>query len=266
MGKKLTIDDLYDPDRKIDFDGAPQPDAIWLDDDHFIQRFTNPKTQSTEWLKVHAGSGNSAPFYDPLRMESSLKQLPGLSGDDAKRLARLPNYVMNPAKTAVVLNHGNNLFYYHFDSGRALRLTAAAASEVGEEFSPDGRLVSFIRDYNLYIVDVETLREWALTGDGNVRTLNGRLDWVYQEEIYGRGNFKGYWWSPDSNRIAYLRLDESPLKPYPVTDHIPYRPDLEVTNYPLAGDPNPKVRLGIVSVLGARRPGSTRSGTNPATS
>ena len=32
-------------------------------------------------------------------------------------------------------------------------------------------------------------RERALTRDGDDKILNGRLDWVYQEEVYGRGNF-----------------------------------------------------------------------------
>ena len=41
--------------------------------------------------------------------------------------------------------------------------------------------------------------------------LNGKLDWLYQEEIYGRGRFRGYWWSPDSSRLAYLQLDERPV-------------------------------------------------------
>ena len=250
LKKRLTIDDLYDPDRKINFDGQPQPDVIWIDNEHWIQRTTDAKTQFTDWFKIHAVSGASTPLYDAPLMQAALQKLPGMSEDDARRLAHLPNYVLDPAKTAVLLNHANDLFYYRFGSDHAVRLTTTASPEVGEEFSPDGKLVSFIRDYNLHVVDVDTQREWSLTGDGSVSTLNGRLDWVYQEEIYGRGNFKGYWWSPDSRRIVYLQIDESPLKPFPVTDHVPYHPEVEHTNYPLAGDPNPKVRLGVIDVLG----------------
>ncbi len=248
--KRLTIDDIYDPDRKIQFDGNPQPDVIWLDEDYFILRKTDPVTQCTEWNKVHAVSGDASPLYDAERLQTALKQLPGISADDAKRLAHLPTYVLDPAKEAVLLNHESDLFYYRFGSDRVVRLTTTASPEAGEEFSPDGKLVSFVRDSNIHVVDVQTQREWALTGDGSAKTLNGRLDWVYQEEIYGRGNFKGYWWSPDSSRIAYLQLDESPLKEYPVTDHVPYRPEVEMASYPLAGEPNPKVRLGVINALG----------------
>ena len=65
---------------------------------------------------------------------------------------------------------------------------------------------------------------------------------MYQEEIYGRGRFRGYWWSPDSTRIAFLQLNEQPVPEYTVVDHSPYHPELEVTDYPKAGDPNPDVR------------------------
>ena len=60
--------------------------------------------------------------------------------------------------------------------------------------------MAFVRHNNLFVVDTATLRETALTTDGAARILNGKLDWVYEEEIYGRGEQRGYWWSPDSSR------------------------------------------------------------------
>ena len=103
---------------------------------------------------------------------------------------------------------------------------------------------------NLYAVDIATQKERALTNDGGREILNGKLDWLYQEEIYGRDRFRGYWWSPDSARLAFLQLDERPVPEYTVVDHIPYRPSLEVTDYPKAGDPNPAVKLGVAKVSG----------------
>ena len=77
--------------------------------------------------------------------------------------------------------------------------------------------------------------------------LVGKLDWVYQEELYGRGNFKGFWWQPDGDQIAFLELDETPLTPFVVMDHLPVLGKSEVTNYPKAGDSNPLVRVGVTS-------------------
>src|SRR5688500_20006071 len=57
-------------------------------------------------------------------------------------------------------------------------------------FSPDGRMIGFVRSGNMYVYDIGTGHERRLTTDGGAKILNGRLDWVYQEELYGRGNFE----------------------------------------------------------------------------
>jgi dipeptidyl-peptidase-4 len=195
-------------------------------------------------------TGEATPFYDVAKMEAAFAALPGMSTEDARRIARRSTYQMNDARTATVINFANDLFYYEFGSDKAVRLTSTAEEEVGEEFSPNGRIVSYIYKYNIHLVDIATQRSWALTSDGSEKLLYGRLDWVYQEELYGRGNFKGYWWSPDSSKIAYLRIDESPVKLFTVVDHIPHLQESEVTPYPKAGDPNPFVKLGVVSAAG----------------
>ncbi|HVF48840.1 MAG TPA: S9 family peptidase [Pyrinomonadaceae bacterium] len=252
--KLLTIDDIYDPARRVKFDGDPVTGLVWLKDGvHYLQS-REGGAGGKQLMRVNAVTGNAAPFYDAAKMERALAALAGFKAEDARRLARESSYLLNAAQTAALINHANDLFYYSFGSDRAVRLTNSPEEEVGEEFSPDGEFVSYVRDSNLYVVEVDTQRERALTNDGGPKTLNGRLDWVYQEEIYGRGNFKGYWWSPDSKRLVYLRIDESPVHPYTVVDHIPHIQDLEVTAYPLAGDPNPKVKLGIVDAVG----GATR--------
>jgi dipeptidyl-peptidase-4 len=102
------------------------------------------------------------------------------------------------------------------------------------------------------VVEVARQRERALTTDGSAEVLNGKLDWVYQEEIYGRGTFRAYWWSPDSSRIAFLQLNEKGVPRYTIVDDIPYHPEIETYPYPKAGDPNPAVRLGVVSAAGGR--------------
>ena len=65
---------------------------------------------------------------------------------DARQLANRGNYDLNPAETAVLINWSNDLFYYEFGSDRAVRLTSNPEEEVGESFSPDGRMVGFVRE------------------------------------------------------------------------------------------------------------------------
>jgi dipeptidyl-peptidase-4 len=242
--KLLTIDDIFDPVKKVDFGSSPPPSLRWLKDGaHYFQ------SRARQLMKVNAMTGEATPFFDAAKMESALARA-GVSAEDAKRLAHRPSYLMNDARTATLINHAKDLFYYEFGSDKAVRLTNNSDEEVGEEFSPDSRTVSFVRSNNIYVVDIATGRERALTTDGAGKILNGQLDWVYQEELYGRGNFKGYWWSPDSTRIVYLRFDENPVHEFTIVDHIPHLQEVEKEFYPKAGDPNPIVRLGIISATG----------------
>ena len=252
--KLLTIDDIYDPVKRVNFSGAT-PNPRWLKDGRsYLMAGDAAKPGTPRLLKVNALTGDASAFFDAAKMESALAALPGMSREDARGLANRTNYQLNPAQTGALINHANDLFYYEFGAERAWRLTSNPDEEVGETFSPDGRMVSYVRGNNIYITDLAAQRERALTSDGAPKILNGRLDWVYQEELYGRGNFEGYWWSPDSTMIAYLRLDETPVHEFTVVDHIPVRQELEVTPYPKAGDPNPIVKLGIVNASG----GATR--------
>ena len=251
QNKLLTIDDIFDPVKKVNFNGTT-PTVRWLKDgNHYLVTNESSRRDVPRLQKVNAATGEVTPFFDSAKMQAAFTALPGVTAEDARQLANRGNYDMNPAETAVLINWSNDLFYYEFGSDRAIRLTSNPEEEVGVDFSPDGRMVSFVRENNLYVEDLSMQRrERALTRDGSAKILNGRLDWVYQEELYGRGNFSAYWWSPDSTTIAFLRFDENPVPEFTVVDHIPYHQNLEVTPYPKAGDPNPLVTLGVVKAAG----------------
>ena len=246
--KLLTLDDLYgDPQKRPDFSGAPPGQVTWLDDANYITR------RGGRALKVSASTGQSTPLYDSAKLEAAFAAMPGFSSEIARRSAS-GSMEINEKYTAGLINTANDIFLFDFAAGKLTRLTNSPEAEVGQSFSPDGRLVAFVRNFNLYVVEITGEHERALTNDGNAKLLNGRLDWVYQEELYGRSNFQAYWWSPDSTKIAYLQLDESPVKDFVVVDHIPVQQEIEITSYPKAGAPNPNVKVGVISAAG----GSTR--------
>src|SRR6185295_18468754 len=246
QNKLLTVDDIYDPDKRVNFSGTTTTIRWLKDGKHYLLTNEASRRDVPRIQKVDAATGEAVPFFDAAKMQAAFAALPGISANDARQLSNRGSYQMNPSETAGLINWSNDLFYYEFGSDRAIRLTSTPDEEVGEEFSPDGRMISFVRGNNLYVEDLGMQRrERALTSDGSAKILNGRLDWVYQEELYGRGNFGAYWWSPDSTTIAYLRIDESPVPDFTVVDHIPYDQKLEVTAYPQAGDPNPIVKLGV---------------------
>jgi dipeptidyl-peptidase 4 len=249
--RELTIENIFDPKQRVMFSGAQQSGFVWLDDKTVTWPRTNEKSEVIEQAVVDAENGAKRTLFSAAKLEAAARKIAGVSADDAKHLAQLKSWTFSPNKKSVVLTIAGDLFLWNLDADTMTRLTSSPGEEEEAGFSPDGRFVSFVRDNNLYIADVATQRERQLTTDGNDDLLNGVLDWVYQEEIFGRGNFHAYWWSPDSSRIAYMQLDERPVKRFTVVDHIPLMQKVEVTPYPKAGLPNPRVKLFTVSAGGA---------------
>lgn len=259
----LSIDAIYDPAARVDFNGSPATDVTWLDDDTYLLK-KRVASGEYEWMKVNAATGRSTPLFDAGRMAAALAALPGIAAAEVTQRAHSGDLILSPSHASVLLTVGDDLYLFDFSSSRAVRLTTVPGEEQEASFSPDGRRVAFVRANNLFVVDIASQQERALTRDGSPEILNGKLDWLYQEEIYGRGNFRGYWWSPDSARLAFLRLDETPVPKYTIVDQIPYRPTVEVESYPKAGDPNPLVGLGVAHVSNGALiwPDLDRSATN----
>ena len=131
-----------------------------------------------------------------------------------------------------------------------LMALSAFAHETNPTYSPDSSYVAYTDGGNLFVRPAAGGPAVRLTDDGSDVILNGYASWVYYEEIFGRpSRYKAFWWSPDSRKLAFYRFDNSVVKMFPI--YSPYGGkggSLSETRYPLAGDPNPAVRVGIVSM------------------
>ena len=242
--KVLTLETIYEPGTRVYFSGVVQRDFEWIDDRTFFWPARDAKDDFLEWRVFDVTTAKARALYDKAKVQRLLDDI-GVTADQSEA-------VFDATKSAVLLEAGGDLFIYSIPRGTLTRLTSTAAAEEVASFSPDGQRVGFVRENDLYIVDVATQRERRITTDGSKQLINGRMDWVYEEEIYGRGNIRAYWWSPDSRRVVFLQLDERDVPEYTVVDHIPYRLDLEVYPYPKAGDPNPRARLFIAPASGGK--------------
>jgi dipeptidyl-peptidase-4 len=128
-----------------------------------------------------------------------------------------------------------------------LRLTETAATEIDPGISPDGRRVAYARDGELYVLDVATRVETRLTEGARDGVFHGIAEYIAQEEM---DRFTGFWWSPDSTRIAYTEVDETGIPAYPIVHQGKPNFEVESPRYPFAGGPNARVRLGIVPAGG----------------
>ena len=183
----LTVDSIYHPEGRVAFSGVPQSDLAWLDATTYV--VSRQSGSGYEWLKVDATSGRTSPLFDADRMETALASLPGVTRAEAGLIARSDDLTFNPTRTGALVTIADDLYFYDVPTAKASRLTATSGIEEEATFSPDGQLVAFVRAHNLYAVDIATQKERALTNDGGREILNGKLDWLYQEEIYGRDRY-----------------------------------------------------------------------------
>ena len=158
-----------------------------------------------------------------------------------------PGYFWSPDGAQVLFDADGTLWLDTLKSGTVRQIgDTGQGSGDDVKFSPDGAMISYVHDHNLY-----TLRPGsapiALTNTTDPNLRNSEVDWVYLEELKVRTNYS---WSPDSRQIAYVQMDETRVPSYPLTDWIPIHPTVQEQKYPQAGDPNPAVRVGIVSASG----------------
>lgn len=234
--ERLTDDVLFAPDAN----GVFPADTQWSPDGRFLSYLWGKDKERALWrLNIaDTASGKS----------ESLVRLSDLKDGDKE--VSWDGYQWLPKGDAFLLESDGDLFLYTLSSHQLRRLTRTDAKVESPKLSPDGSMVAFIRDFDLHTLDLATGKETALTTDGEENVfLNGVNDWVYWEEIWDRAP-EAYWWSPDSRRIAYYRFDEKDVPTYPLVDEIPVDAKVRWQKYPKPGDPNPKVRIGVIDARG----------------
>ncbi|MEP7141510.1 MAG: DPP IV N-terminal domain-containing protein [Ferruginibacter sp.] len=133
-------------------------------------------------------------------------------------------------------------------NGKEVQLTSDKDKKSNPTMSPDGNYVAYTKKNDLYTINISSKKENRLTTDGSEVILNGYASWLYMEEILGRaGRYRAFWWSPDSKKIAYFRSDDSRVPVFTITGSKGLHGEVENTRYPKVGDPNPAVKVGIVS-------------------
>ncbi|MGD8307549.1 MAG: S9 family peptidase [Ignavibacteria bacterium] len=202
---------------------------------------------TTNLLKYDLESGDTTKIIDGSN----------LYADDVERNILIEDYsyhnsgdqILIFTDTAPVWRDNTQGFYYIYDI-ESKKLTNISSRDKGYQlfakFSPDGKYVAFVRDRNIFMVELKTMKETQFTNDGSENgIINGTTDWVYEEEFSLRDGFS---WSPDNKYIAFYKLDETRTSTFQMLNLLNLKPIMREFKFPLVGEENSLIKVGTIKI------------------
>jgi dipeptidyl-peptidase-4 len=245
---QLTVERIYS---EPSLGGRPAAGLAWSPDGKqlaFFESHRSGQEEQKELWVMDAATGQRRVLIAAEKLLSILPVAPE-KASQATGLGRIApsQYQWAPAGTALLFASPQALTWFDLKTQIPRTLVSGKEDLADPKISPDGRSVSFVRQHNLWIVDVASGKERPVTTDGSEELRKGELDWVYPEELEIT---TAYWWAPDSSAIAYLALDESKVNEYPLVDFSSYRGEADEERYPVAGGTNPVAQVYVASLRG----------------
>ena len=247
-GKALTVERIYS---QPSLSGRLTRGLAWSPDGKQVSFFETKgtgKEAKTELWVMDAATGERRVLVATEKLESVLPAEPERA-TQATGLGRRPpsQYQWSPDGRALLFQGPTALVWFDLQSQTARTLVSGKAELADPKISPDGKFVSFVREHNVWLVNVADGLERALSQGGTEETRKGELDWVYPEELDIK---TAYWWAPDASAIAYLEMDERKVSQYPIVDFASPSGKADMERYPVAGGTNPIVRVFVALLSG----------------
>ncbi len=215
----------------------------WIDDgNRYSYLSTNETTKSEEIRAFDPKSGKDEPVFDAKGMMFPDTSEP-FSYQSFSWSSDSRHILFQTRFKRLYRRSGMSDYFVYSVEEKSLKI--AARNAMTAELSPDGSMVGYERDGNMFVYDFATKTESRLTNDATKEIFNGHYDWVYEEEF---GKAQAWSWSPDSKYIAYWQFDESPVPLIQISNYEGLHNTWEKIPIPQVGDPNPKVRIGILDV------------------
>src|SRR5467141_2102038 len=247
-GKALTVERIYS---QPSLSGRLTRGLVWTPDGRALSYFETKgsgKEARTELWVMDAASGERRLLVASDKLESILPvdtsrptQATGLGRRAASQ------YQWAPDGAGILFQGPTALAWLDVKSQTTRTLVSGKATLVDPKISPDGRNVSFVRDHNVWTMNLADGKERPVTQGGTEEIRKGELDWVYPEELDIK---TAYWWSPDSSAVACLEMDQRKVSQYPLVDFSSPSGDAVMERYPTAGGANPIVRVFVASLGG----------------
>lgn len=242
--KPLTLEDFFASSK---FAGKAFQDGQWAEKGPVIT-FVQPEADTlTHLMSLDLERNQQTKLVDGAKLHAA----------DVNRLIAIQDYAFSADRSrlliytdsAPVWRYPTKGYYYLYEFATQ-KLTPISSREKGYQLfaklSANGRHVAFVRDRNLFIVELASMKETQLTFDGSEgKIINGTTDWVYEEEF---GLRDGWAWSPDGRYLAFLQLDESKTSDFVMADLQGKRPALKRFRFPRSGEANSEIRVGVIDI------------------
>lgn len=247
-GKALTVERIYS---QPSLSGRLTRGLAWTPDGKQLSYFETKglgKEAKTELWAMDAAFGERRLLVAADKLETILPAETSRPTQATGLGRRAPSqYQWAPDGAGILFQGPTALAWLDVKSQMGRTVVSGKAAIADPKISPDGRYVSFVREHNLWVVNLADGKERAITQGGTEEIRRGELDWVYPEELDCK---TGYWWAPDSSAIAYLEMDERKVSQYPLVDFSSPSGEAEMERYPAAGGANPIVRVFVAPLNG----------------
>jgi dipeptidyl-peptidase-4 len=233
--KKVTMEDVF---KKGTFNQKTVSGINWMKDGQYysslVQRYGAPAV-----VKINLATGQEA----------------GILLDGSKLGVNFSSYSFNADETKALIASDVESIYRRSTKGIFYVVDIASGQKQqlmnGEKISyatlsPNNDQVAFVKENNLYVVDLASNKLTQITGDGEWnKIINGAADWVYEEEFSMAQAFK---WSPDGKKIAFIRFDETQVPEFNMQLWGSLYPQDYKFKYPKAGEKNSFVSIHVYDV------------------
>ncbi len=223
------------------------------------QRVTFLKGKESDYEQLdlweyHIASGKTRMLFDSADLAAKDEEL---SDEEKARRERMRlsgsgivSYEWAQDGSALLFPLGGDVYYHKLGEKGAKQLLDTDAFETDIRLSPQGNFISFIRDQNLYIKNIKTGKEQAITTAGGGPVKMGMAEFVAQEEM---GRMTGYWWANDESHIAFTKVDETPVDI--ITRSEIYANEIKMIEqrYPMAGSANVDIALAVQNIDTGKR-------------
>lgn len=236
----LKLDDVW-ASRQFFASGLPEVRSM-RDGRHYTELVSD--VGGSAIVKNDLSTGKTV---DTLYYSGSL-MIDGKAADIADyQLSHDEKLILLSTEVEPIYRHSTKANHYVYTiANRSAKPVSTGGKQQYATFSPAGSSVAFVRDNNIFLLDLSTGTEKPVTSDGKRNEIiNGATDWVYEEEF----SFdQGYQWSPDGRYLAYYRFDESRVREFNLTYYGDLYPKEEKYKYPKAGEDNSRVEIHVYNL------------------